>query len=249
MKKFALALVLVAACQRAEVVESGKVDESTSRQADETVSSTTRPPDDSTTRPPDDSTTRPPSVNGPKLPFVDEASKDPSFAAYRDQLLAAVRARDAKTVLALSDPNIRTSFGGGGGRKALEQALKEEVWGELEQILSLGGSFREGMFWAPYVYSAWPESQDAFETLAVIGDDVPLRESGNASAPAIATLSRDLVTRASAPGTGGAWTKVKTADGKTGFVASKSLRSPVGYRAGFLKTKDGWRMNAWVAGD
>jgi hypothetical protein len=244
MKKLVFALLLVAACKREEVVES------TSRPVDETASSTTSAT--STTRPLEDSTTRPPappSVTGPKLAFVDEAAKDPSFASYRDQLLAAVRARDAKTVLALSDPNIRTSFGGDGGRAALEQALKEEVWAELEQILSLGGSFREGMFWAPYVYSAWPESQDAFETLAVIGDDVPLRESADASAPAIATLSRDLVTRASPPGEGGAWTKVKTADGKTGFVESKSLRSPVGYRAGFFKTKDGWRMNAWVAGD
>lgn len=244
MRKFAFALLLVAACQRAEVVES------TTRAAEttETVSSTTTTaPEESTTQAPTPSA--PPAVTGPKLAFVDEAAKDPSFAAYRDQLLAAVRARDAKTVLALSDPNIRTSFGEGGGRAALEQALKEEVWGELEQILTLGGSFREGMFWAPYVYSAWPESQDAFETLAVIGDDVPLRESGDAGAPAIATLSRDLVTRASAPGAGGAWTKVKTADGKTGFVDAKSLRSPVGYRAGFLKTKDGWRMNAWVAGD
>ena len=210
------------------------------------VTSTTRPLDDSTTQSPAPPAL--PSVTGPKLAFVDEAAKDPSFAAYRDQLLAAVRARDAKTVLALSDPNIRTSFGGDGGSAALEQALKEETWGELEQILSLGGTFREGMFWAPYVYAAWPESQDAFETLAVIGDDVPLRESADANAPVIATLSRDLVTRASAPGAGGAWTKVKTADGKTGFVESKPSH-PVGYRAGFMKTKDGWRMNAWVAGD
>lgn len=249
MKKLGFALLLVAACQRTEVVDSGKVDESTSRPVDETASSTTRPLDDSTTRPPDDSTTRPPSVTGPKLAFVDEAAKDPSFAAYRDQLLAAVRARDAKTLIALSDPNIRTSFGSDSNGAELERALNEDLWQELEQTLSLGGNFREGMFWAPYVYSAWPDSQDAFETLAVVGKDVPLRESADASAPAIATLSRDLVTRASAPGEGGAWTKVKTADGKTGFVESKSLRSPVGYRAGFLKTKDGWRMSAWVAGD
>src|SRR5687768_14256373 len=103
MKKFALALLLVAACQRGP-----EVAESTSRPVDETAASTT---DSSTTRPPDDSTTSPAplAVTGPKLPFVDEAAKDPTFAAYRDQLLAAVRARDTKTVLALSDPNIRTS--------------------------------------------------------------------------------------------------------------------------------------------
>lgn len=190
-----------------------------------------------------------PVVSGPKLAFVDEAAEDPTFAAYRDRLLAAVRARDIKTVLALSDPNVRTSFGGGGGRADLEQALQEEVWGELEQILSLGGTFRDGMFWAPYVYSAWPDSHDAFESLAVIADDVSLRRSADASAPAIATLSRDVVERASAPGAEGAWTKITTADGKTGFVETKLVRSPIDYRAGFTKRGAEWRMTALVAGD
>ncbi|MGZ8780861.1 MAG: hypothetical protein ACXW31_13135 [Thermoanaerobaculia bacterium] len=231
MKKFLPALLLLAACTREPVVES------TSRPVDEPANTATL----------EDS--KPPAVAGPKLAFVDEAARDASFAAYRDRLLSAVRARDAKTVLALSDPNVRTSFGGGGGRADLEQALQEEVWGELEQILSLGGTFRDGMFWAPYVYSAWPESHDAFETLAVIADDVPLRESANANAAAIATLSRDLVTRASEPGDAGAWTKVATADGKSGFVESKFVRSPVDYRAGFTRSADGWRMTALVAGD
>ena len=105
-------------------------------------------------------------------------------------------------------------------------------------------------FWAPYVYSAFPDSHDAFETLAVVADDVPLRASADATAPVLATLSRDLVTRAAPPtGEKTSWQHVKTADGKTGFVESKFVRSPVGYRAGFLKTSQGWRMNALVAGD
>ena len=248
MKKLAVALVLVVACGR------GEVDESTSRQVDETAapvtdSSTTRPLDDSTPPPPDPAPVGAPAVNGPKLAFVDEASKDPSFAAYRDQLIAAVIARDAKKVVALADPNIRLSFGGTGGRKAFEEALKEEIWGELQDILTNGGSFREGSFWAPYVYSAWPESHDAFEELAVVAENVPLRESADANAPAIATLARDIVKRAGEPGERGPWTKVTTADGKSGFVESKFVRSPIHYRMGFNKTAEGWRMTALVAGD
>ncbi len=239
MKKFLPALLLIVACTPEPVAESP------TRGVNEPTDTATL--EDSTTRRTDNP--RPPTVAGPRLAFADEASRDASFAAYRDQLLAAVRARDAKTVLALSDPNVRTSFGGGGGRADLEQALQDEVWGELEQLLALGGTFRDGMFWAPYVYSAWPESHDAFETLAVIADDVLLRESADANAPAIANLSRDLVTRASEPGDPGAWTKVTTADGKTGFVESKFVRSPVDYRAGFKRTADGWRMTAFVAGD
>ena len=227
MKKFAAALFLVvaAACSR--------------ERAEPAVTTASAPPAQEPSQAPPPAA-RPPAVAGPKLPFADEGPRDPSFAAYRERLLAAVRARDEKAVAALSDPNIRTSFGNGGGSPNLE---------ELELLLPLGGTFREGMFWAPYVYSTFPDEHDAFETLAVIADDVPLRATPDASAVAIATLSRDLVTRASEPGVETPWLKVTTADGKTGFVEAKFLRSPVDYRAGFVKGADGWRMNALVAGD
>lgn len=231
MRKLVVLFILIACSREPEVVES------TSRPVDKTDPSTTRRLEDSST----------PVAAGPKLEFVDEASNDPSFAEYRAQLLAAVRARDTKKVLALSDPNIRTTFGGDGDATRLENVLTEDLWRELEEVLQLGGNFREGMFWAPYVYSAWPEAHDAFETYAVIADDVPLRASADASAPAIATLSRDLVTRVSDPEN--SWRKVTLADGKSGFVEEKFLRSPVDYRAGFSRGANGWRMTAFVAGD
>ncbi|HEV7242261.1 MAG TPA: SH3 domain-containing protein [Thermoanaerobaculia bacterium] len=233
MKKLAVLLLLVACSQ-----ESSEVVESTSRPVDKTETSTTEAPPPAA-----------PAVTGPKLAFVDEAAKDPSFAEYRAKLLTAVRARDAKAVVALSDPHIRTSFGGDDDVTELEKVLTEDLWRELEETLELGGTFREGMFWAPYVYSAWPDTHDSFETLAVIADDVPLRASADRNAPAIATLSHDLVTRASQPGEGGSWQKVTLADGRNGFVEAKYLRSPVDYRAGFSKGADGWRMTAFVAGD
>jgi hypothetical protein len=193
----------------------------------------------------------PPIVAGPKLLPVDEASGDPSFAAYRDELLAAVRRRDATAVAALADPKIRTSFGGGGGADDLRRTLEQPgMWDDLEQLLTQGGSFRgEGTgrsFWAPYVYSAWPDAHDPFEFLAITGKDVPLRESQDPGSPTIATLSYDIVERAGEPGN---LRHVKTADGKTGWVEAHDVRSPIGYRAGFLKSDGKWRMNALVSGD
>jgi hypothetical protein len=188
-------------------------------------------------------------VSGPTLTPIDEAKSDPSLQAARDELLAAVRARDAERVVALADPKIRTSFGDGGGSAALRQSLaRPGAWEDLEQLLTLGGSFQgEGearSFWAPYVYSAWPEAHDAFESLAVIGSAVPLRESSDPSAATVGMLSHNIVTRAN-----GKNVNVKTADGKTGWVDPKQLRSPVGTRAGFVKSGDRWRMNALVSGD
>jgi hypothetical protein len=192
-----------------------------------------------------------PAVTGPKLMPVDDAPQDAALVAYRNQLLEAVRRRDADAVVALVDPKIRTSFGDGGGaaefRKALARAGTME---DLELVLSHGGTFEgEGesrSFWAPYVYSAWPEEHDAFQSLAVIGDHVPLRESKDPASPVAAMLAYDVVTLVTSEGD---LRQVKTADGKTGWVDAKHVRSPIGYRAGFNRVNGQWKMNAFVAGD
>ena len=196
-----------------------------------------------------------PAVNGPKLMPVDEATKDAALVAYREELLSAVRRRDGDAVITLSDPKIRTSFGGGGGAEDFRKALAQPgVWEDFEQVLTQGGSFvGEGetrSFWAPYVYSAWPEAHDAFEFLAITTDNVPLRESADANAKALATLSYDIVHRAGEPSREPRpWQQIKTSDDRTGWVESRFVRSPVGYRAGFVKSEGKWKLNALVAGD
>lgn len=200
-----------------------------------------------------------PPVKGPKLLPVDEGSKDASFVAFRQELLTAVRSRDGEAVLKIADPKIRTSFGNGGGIAEFEKKWKTEdaaspLWAELEHILTHGGSFQktggDRRFWAPYVYSDWPENIDPFEHLAVVAKDVALHESANDTSPVLAALSHDIVSRAEPGGPDPKpWQKIKTADGRTGFVDSKLVRSPVGYRAGFAKKNGQWWMEALVAGD
>lgn len=202
---------------------------------------------------PDRSSSTPPPVQGPKLAFIDEGPKDADFAAFRQQLLEAVGRRDRAAVLDLAHPNIRTSFGADGGRADLGRNLDRdpELWQELQTILSMGGTFRDGggkrAFWAPYVYSVFPEDRDAFTTFAVIADAVPLREKPSADSRTVAILSRDLVT--GEPGESVEWIEVQTIDGRKGWVEKTFVRSPVDYRAGFGKTDQGWRMDALVAGD
>lgn len=197
-----------------------------------------------------------PTVKGPKLMPVDEATSDPSLVAFRKELVAAVRRRDADAVVALADPKIRSSFGGDGGAADFRRNLGQPgVWEDFELLLTQGGSFvGEGSgrsFWAPYVFSAWPDSHDAFASLAITGENVPLLESADKNARVIATLSYDIVQRAGDIGRDiGDWQNVQTADGHTGWVEARLARSPVAYRAGFLKNKDGkWQINALVAGD
>lgn len=243
-------LILPFACRENPSPESQAVTTASETSATETAATETTATEATATAP------SPPSVSGPKLIPVDEATSDPSLVAFRNDLLAAVRRRDADAVVALADPKIRTSFGGGGGAEAFRRALAQPgVWEDFERLLTQGGKFvGEGpgrSFWAPYVYGAWPDAHDAFASLAITGENVPLLESADKNARVIATLSYDIVQRAGDIGRDiGEWHNVKTADGHTGWVEARFVRSPIGYRAGFLENKDGkWQINALVAGD
>ena len=189
-----------------------------------------------------------PTVDGPKLMPVDEGTKDPSFVAYRNQLLDAVKRRDVEAIVALADPKVRTSFGDGGGSAELRRILKKPgAVEDLERLLTQGGKFRGESFSAPYVYSAWPDSHDAFQFRAITSENVPLRQFGDRNAPVIATLSYDIVERKGEEKDG--WQEVKTADGHTGVVEAKNVRSPIGFRALFNKSDGSWKMTGLVAGD
>ena len=248
-------LILPLACRENPSPESQAVITGSETKVTETSATETTVTETTTTQATATAPTAP-TVKGPKLMPVDEATSDPSLVAFRNELLAAVRRRDADAVVALADPKIRTSFGGGGGAADFKRNLGQPgVWEDFERLLTQGGSFvGEGSgrsFWAPCVSSAWPDAHDAFASLAITGENVPLLESADKNARVIATLSYDIVQRAGDIGRDiGEWHNVKTADGHTGWVESRSVRSPVGYRAGFLKNKDGkWQINALVAGD
>lgn len=192
-----------------------------------------------------------------KLEPLDEASKDPSFLKFRQQLLEAVERRDARYVVSILDPKIHNSFGGDGGIEEFKAMWKPErrdskLWDELRKVLTHGGAFEDGTFWAPYVYTNFPEDLDAFDYGAVLEDKVLLRLQPEASAPIVATLSYHIV-KIDYEGSGDlenpTWCKVVTTDGLEGYVAASSVTSPVDYRAGFERKGDAWRMVTFIAGD
>jgi hypothetical protein len=199
-------------------------------------------------------------AQGRKLMPIDEASQDKTFETFRNRLLEAAKNRDSKFVMSVVHPQIRNSFGDNGGAREFRKKWKpespdSELWNELVEILSLGGAFRKAGkgrdFWAPYVYSNFPEDVDAFEYVAVTGQNVNVRQKPDPASPVISALSYDLV---KAPeGLSGneaaGWIKIVTPGGKEGFVSAQFVRSPVDYRASFTKVKGKWMLSALVAGD
>jgi hypothetical protein len=189
---------------------------------------------------------------------VDEAARDPEFFVFRARLQAAVARQDTTELLRVIAPNILNSFGGDGGREEFRQAWglaqpnRSQLWAALGLVLALGGRFNgDTAFYAPYTFQGTPG--DGFETLAVLGRNVLVRVKPTDTSAVIDTLSFEAVTRwreghAGSAGAAG-WEPVRTSRARTGWVLGHYLRSPIDYRAGFVRRHGQWWLRALVAGD
>jgi hypothetical protein len=188
-----------------------------------------------------------------RLPPVDESTSDPSFLAFKVRLLAALERKDVAALMRALDPKIRVSFGAGDGiatfRKHwhLDRPAQSKVWTELATVLRLGATRDETEFIAPYVFTRFPQTLDAYNHAAVIRPAAILRKSPSLTAPKIATLDHSIVVLLGQPGNG--WRQVRTPDGVTGWLQERDLRSPLDYRAFFEKRNEEWRLTAFTRGD
>ena len=205
--------------------------------------------------------TLPATAKAHKLYPVDEGSKDPSFKAFRNQLIEAVKERNTRFLLRVLHPKIRLSFGGDAGAKDFVKLWKpdskdSELWNELSTILSLGGTFStsEGKrtFWAPYTFSTFPDDLDAFEYAPITAENVRVRSQPKTTARIVTFLSYDIV-KATFPNESNqedpGWVKVIVPDGRNGYVASRYVRSPIDYRLCFERVRGKWLITAFIAGD
>lgn len=196
-----------------------------------------------------------------KLLPVDEAVRDPELFAFRARLQAAIARRDTEALLAAVDPKIKNTFGGDDGIEAFQRLWKlnerdSRLWEELGLVLALGGSFQnEDNFVAPYTFSRWPDSFDSFEHVAVLGRNVRVRAEPRSESAVLTSLSFDIVPlwgtgrEKMTPEQSRSWTAVKLRDGRTGYISSRFVRSPVAHRVFFTRTGGGWRLTFFVAGD
>ena len=197
-----------------------------------------------------------------KLPPVDETSSDPALKAFRDKLLATIQKRDKTSLISVLAAGIKNDFGGGAdgvegfARQWRINQPDSKVWQVLSDVLILGGTFTgPKTFCAPYVYSKFPDTLDAFGYEVIIRESAALLVQPSATAAVIQTLSYDIVEvdyDRSVRDAGQAnykWLKVTAPSGQTGYLARADLRSPIDYRACFDKLDGAWKMVMLVAGD
>lgn len=188
------------------------------------------------------------------LPFVDEATRDPVFLAFRTNLLNAVARRDSAYIVSIVSDRIRNSFGGDGGIDEFERvwqlgAEDSRFWTEFGAVLRLGGAFQgEDSFIAPYTTATWPNMLDGFQHSAVIATGVNVRSAPSLSAPVVARMSYQTV-RLASDRPPGDWLSVHLADGSTGYIDERYVRSPISYRAYFERMDGRWVLMMFIAGD
>ena len=184
----------------------------------------------------------------------DEASQRPDFVTFRSRLKAIVARRDTAGLMKVVDPNVGVAFDGARGLDAFtERHLrnpKEDFWQEFGDVLANGGSFRTAQaFDAPYTFSAWPDGLDAFQCMAIVGAGINIRTAPRLDAPTAAVVDFAIVEWQSTERPVEGWELVTLADGRQGYVATRYLRSPLGYRATFAFKNGQWWIAAFVVGD
>jgi len=192
------------------------------------------------------------------VPPIDDASGDPEFFVFRARLQAALAKQDTAELLKIVAPEIRNSFGGDGGRDEfrqkwdLDRPERSPLWGVLALVLALGGRFDgDSVFFAPYTFKGTPG--DGFEALAVLGRNVLIRAEPSTAAAVVDTVSFEVLTRwregASSHPAADGWESVRTSKDRTGWVSNRFVRSPIDYRAGFIRRQGRWWLRLLVAGD
>ena len=196
-----------------------------------------------------------------KLEPVDEATKDMSWAHFKNRLLEAVVKRDRNFVLGILDRNVRIGVDGMRGiaefrKQWFLDADDSPLWRDLPSALFLGAAYMKRErgpreLCAPYLLAQWPRNLDPHAYGAIIARDALVKAAPTSDSPTLATLSYDIVAVADwevadkASDFPQKWTRIKLKTGE-GYVPEEQIRSPIEQVACFMKTENGWRMTAFA---
>jgi hypothetical protein len=197
-----------------------------------------------------------------KLAPVDEAAGDGTWTRFRARLIDALIKRDQKFVSAVVERNVRNISGVDGiveFRKLWEPNNPESpLWSELPKLLFLGSAVvKQGKLsevCAPYVYFKWPDNAPDEANAAIIAREALVKARPSASAATLQTLSYDLVNvsdwEVADESKDGKqiWVAVRTPAG-TGYLPQEQARSPLEYRACFVKRDGNWRLTGLEVGE
>jgi hypothetical protein len=202
-----------------------------------------------------------------KLPLVDEGGKDPTWIAFRNNLLAALRRGDRAALINVIDRNIVNGLEAPRGvaefRKLWELDSKSDrVLHDLSASLNLGSAWHQPdpknknvrVLCAPYVPIKWPlDDVDPYDSGAIVVKEALIKSNPSHASQTLGTLSFDIVAVRDWEVADAEnqlkqrWVKVNHR-GRDGYVPEEHIRSAIEHRACFAKTGGTWRMVEYVVG-
>jgi Bacterial SH3 domain len=191
-----------------------------------------------------------------QYPPKDECLAIDGYFDLRQNFEGIVKRRDTKAFLAMVSPAISWTFGGGEGKDAFAKEWKLEtgkaspIWAELDKIVRLG-CFSQGTDnpTMPHLFGQDPGTGDAGAGAALVtGPAVNMRAQPTTAAASLRKVNWEVV-KTLEVSKDELWSKVQTADGKTGFIRNDYLRSFLDYRIGFERKDKGWMVSFFIAGD
>ena len=196
-------------------------------------------------------------ASAPRLYPVDDTARDPSFRGFVKKLRSAVAKRDTSALRKLVDEEV--VVGPANEDKGWERFYgrwrpddeNSELWPALSDLLSLG-FIREhpSLFLSPYLVWRFPHDLNRATHLVVTRDKTPLRATPSLRAPALASVSFEIVEQLGPPEKGeglGQWVLVRTAEGASGYLNARDVMSPMMPRAQFGTRRGGWALVALEA--
>jgi len=194
---------------------------------------------------------------------LDEAVENRDWQTYKERLLAALEARDRKSLLVAIDPNVDNGPDQQSGLEEFQRRWsiedeKSPLWRELTKAVRLGGAFvkderGQPRFCAPYVAARWPTDYDPFRFGAIVADDVLVKSEPSSGARTMARLGYELVpvedweVADATPGFPQKWTKIRIKE-SIGYVPEEQIRSPIEHMACFSRQGGPWRLVSFTAG-
>ena len=185
---------------------------------------------------------------------VDDTERDPAFRSFVKHLQSAVEARSTHALHKLVDEDVFVgpSDADKGWKKFVARWRPDDenspLWSALSDMLSLVFTREHpSLFVSPYLVWKFPDELNRATHLVVIRDKAVLREAPSSRAPAIASLSFDIVEQLGQPKGGedlAPWVPVRTPAGQTGYLNTRDAMSPLMPRGQFGRRQGRWALVA-----
>jgi hypothetical protein len=170
------------------------------------------------------------------LPPIDQCAGDPSFAAFRSNLIRIVERRDAKALVAILSDTVMVDFDNSTGPRAFARAWRlngrkpaeSRVWPELKAVMKLGCARVGAARVMPSFLAQLPGSDQFEKFIALPG--AKLKQSAALDSRTLATLHFHVVSFRDSNAPDG-WLGVALPDGRQGYVRRDEVRAALEYRA------------------